>query len=115
MTDVYTAAVERLSRIPGVLGALIVEKESAESVVAELREGVNGTAVAALAASLFRRTGQATDSAALGTLAAMQLEAEQGHVVVVDAADLILVVLAERHAQLGLVRLETMRAGQSLA
>jgi predicted regulator of Ras-like GTPase activity (Roadblock/LC7/MglB family) len=115
MTDIYTAAVEKLSRIPGVLGALIVEKDAAVPVVAELREGVNGTAVAALAASLFRRTAQASEGAGFGTLATMQLEADAGHVVVVDAAELILVVVVERDAQLGLVRLEALRAGQSLA
>jgi uncharacterized protein len=115
MTDVFTAAVEKLSRIPGVLGALIVEKDSALPVVAELSEGVNGTAVAALAASLFRRTGQASETARFGSLATLQLEAEHGHVVVVDAAELVLVIVAERDAQLGLVRLEAVRAAQSLA
>jgi uncharacterized protein len=115
MSDVFTAAVERLSRISGVRGALIVESDAAVPVVAELSEGVNGTAVAALAASMFRRTLQATETAQLGRLSTLQLEADEGHVVVVDAGELILVVIASRDAQLGMIRLEAMRAAQSLA
>ncbi len=114
MSDVYTDAVDRLSRVAGVRGAMIVEADAAVPVVAELSEGVNGTAVAALAASLFRRTAQASQSANFGELATLQLEAEEGHVVVVGAGELILVVIAERSAQLGLVRLEAHRAAGSL-
>lgn len=114
MSDVYTAAVERLSRVNGVRGALLVEADAAVPVVAELSEGVNGTAVAALAASLFRRTAQASRTAQFGNLATLQLEADEGHVVVVDAGELILVVVAARDAQLGLVRLEAHRAAESL-
>jgi predicted regulator of Ras-like GTPase activity (Roadblock/LC7/MglB family) len=115
MTDAFTAAADRLSRIPGVRGALIVEKDAAVPVAAELSEGVNGTAVAALAASLFRRTAQASETAQFGMLATMQLDAADGHVLVVDAGELILVVVAERGAQLGQLRLETAHAARSLA
>jgi predicted regulator of Ras-like GTPase activity (Roadblock/LC7/MglB family) len=115
MSDVYTAAVERLSHIAGVRGALIVEAASAVPVAVELSEGVNGTAVAALAAAMFQRTLQAAESAQLGTLDSLQLEADEGHVVVVGADELILVVVAERDAQLGLVRLEALRAAGSLS
>jgi predicted regulator of Ras-like GTPase activity (Roadblock/LC7/MglB family) len=114
MSDVFSAAVERLSRVPGVRGALVVEKDAAVPVAAEVSEGVNATAVAALAASLFRRSSQASESARFGVLQTLHLEAAGGHVVVVDAGELVLVAVAERDAQLGLIRLEAMRAGQSL-
>ena len=115
MSDVFTAAVERLSRVAGVRGALIVEKDTAVPVVAELSDGVNGTAIAALAASLFHRTAQASETAQFGRLTTLQLEAEDGHVLAVDAGELILVAITERDAQLGLVRLEAHRAADSLA
>src|SRR5688500_17318746 len=99
MSDVYTDAVERLSRINGVRGAMLVDAEAGLPVTAELAEGVSGTAVAALASSLFRRTAQASDSAAFGKLVTLQLEAEEGHVIAVDAGDLIVVVIAARDAQ----------------
>lgn len=115
MNDLLLAAVERVSRVAGVRGALLVESEAGVPVVSELREGVNETAVAALAASLFRRTAAASETADFGRLNTLQLEADGGHVVAVDAGDLILVVVAERDAQLGLVRYEAHRAAESLA
>jgi predicted regulator of Ras-like GTPase activity (Roadblock/LC7/MglB family) len=114
MTDAFTAAVERVSRVAGVLGALVIEADAAVPVVAELSEGVNGTAVAALAASLFRRSAQASEAAQFGRLVQVQLEAEHGHVVIVGAGDLILAVVAEHDAQLGLVRLEAAAAARTL-
>jgi predicted regulator of Ras-like GTPase activity (Roadblock/LC7/MglB family) len=115
MSDVYTDAVERLSRVAGVRGALLVDSEAGVPVMAELAEGVSGTAVAALATSLFRRTATASDKAGFGKLATMQLEADDGHVIAVDAGEVIIVVIAARDAQLGLVRLEAHRAAESLA
>jgi predicted regulator of Ras-like GTPase activity (Roadblock/LC7/MglB family) len=115
MSDAFTTALERISRIPGVLGALVIEADAAVPVVAELSEGVNGTAVAALAASLFRRSSLASEAAQFGRLVQVQLEAEYGHVVIVGAGDLILAVVAEHDAQLGLLRLEAASAARSLA
>jgi predicted regulator of Ras-like GTPase activity (Roadblock/LC7/MglB family) len=114
MMERLRAAVDTLSRIRGVRGALVVEKEAAVPVVAELDDGVNGTAVAALTASLFRRSVQAGDVMQLGALATLQLEADAGHVVAVDAGEMILVAVTERDAQIGLIRMEALRLGQSL-
>lgn len=115
MNDLFSAAVERVSRVAGVRGALLVDSEAGVPVISELREGVNETAVAALAASLFRRTAAASETADFGRLNTLQLEADGGHVVAVDAGDLILVVVVEPDAQLGLVRYEAHRAAESLA
>jgi predicted regulator of Ras-like GTPase activity (Roadblock/LC7/MglB family) len=115
MSDVYTDAVQRLSRVNGVRGALLVDAEAGLPVMAELEDGVSGTAVAALAQSLFRRTADAQKSGGFGKLVTLQLEADEGHVIAVDAGELIIVVVAARDAQLGLVRLEAHRAAESLA
>ena len=114
MSDVYAESVNRLSRITGVRGAMIVETEAGLPVIAELTEGVDGGAVAALAASLYRRTARASQTAEFGNPTTMQLEAESGHVVVADAGELLVVVIAERAAQLGLVRLEAYRVAEAL-
>lgn len=114
MSSVYTDAIERLTRVPGVRGALIVETEAGVPVVAELAEGVDGGAVAALASSLFRRTQKAAGTAAFGKLDTLQLEADGGHVVVANGGDLLVVVVAERTAQLGMLRLEAHRAAEAL-
>jgi predicted regulator of Ras-like GTPase activity (Roadblock/LC7/MglB family) len=114
MTDVFNEALDRLSRVPGVRGALLVETEAGVPVTAQLAEGVDGAALAALASSLFRRTHKAAYTAAFGKLRTLQLEAEGGHVVVAYGGELLVVVVAERSAQLGMVRLEAHRAAEAL-
>jgi predicted regulator of Ras-like GTPase activity (Roadblock/LC7/MglB family) len=112
--EMLRVSVERLSRIPGVRGALIVDIEAGVPVVSELAAGVDGNAVAALAASLFRRTDRALGSAQFGKLGTLQLESDDGHVIVGNASELVVVAVAERQAQLGLVRLEVHRVAEAL-
>lgn len=114
MSDIFQEALERLSRVTGVRGAMLVEADAGVPVMAELTEGVDGNAVAALAGSLFRRTMKAATTAEFGRLTTLQLEAEAGHVIVADAGELLVVVVAEKSAQLGLVRLEAYRAAESV-
>ena len=114
MSDLFGEVLDRLSRVSGVLGALIVETDAGVPIKAELTEGVEGGAVAALAASLYRRASRAAENAELGGLATVQLEGEAGHVIVAEAGELLVVVVADRAAQLGLVRLEAHRAAEAL-
>jgi predicted regulator of Ras-like GTPase activity (Roadblock/LC7/MglB family) len=114
VSDLISAAVNRLSRVNGVRGAMIVEAEAGVPIHSELTEGVDGSAVAALASSLFRRTDQASLNAEFGAVSIMQLEADGGHVIVSNAGDLLVVVIAEKVAQLGQVRLEAHRAAEAL-
>ena len=112
--ELFRSALERLSRVAGVRGALIVDTDAGVPVVEELSADVDGTALAALAASLFKRTDRAVQTAAFGKLSTLQLEAEQGTVIAGEAGDLVIVAIAERQAQLGLVRLEVHRTAESL-
>ena len=114
MSDVFSQALSRLSHVSGVRGALIVEADAGVPVLSELAQGVDGDAVAALASSLYRRTHKAADTAEFGKLRTLQLEAEAGHVIVASGGDMLVVVVAEKNAQLGLVRLEAHRAAEAL-
>lgn len=114
MSDLFTTVLERLSRVPGVRGAMIVDTTAGVPVVCEVSEGVPADKVAALAASLFKRTARAAESVAFGHLDTLQLEADAGHVVVADAGETAVVAVAERGSQLGLVRLEVHRAAEAL-
>jgi len=114
MSEFLGRALERVSRVPGVQGALLVESEAGVPVLVELSADVNGGAVAALAASLFLRASQAAGSAGFGALHTLQVEAAGGHVVVGGAGDLLVVAIAERAAQLGLIRLEVQQAVETL-
>jgi predicted regulator of Ras-like GTPase activity (Roadblock/LC7/MglB family) len=114
MTDALAAALSRVSHVPGVRGALVVDAEAGVPVVAEVAADTSGEAVAALAAALYRRTMQAAGAGGFGALQSLHLEAEGGHVFVAGSGDLIVVVLADSDAQLGMVRLETARAAEAL-
>ena len=114
MSDIYAEALDRISRVPGVRGALIVESEAGVPVLSELAAGVEGDALSALAASLFRRTSKAAHTANFGNVRTLQMESENGHVIVANGGELLVVVVAEKNAQLGQVRLEAHRAAETL-
>ncbi len=114
MSERYRAALARLSRVSGVAGALVVEAAAGVPVAAELAGGVDGNAVAALAASMYRRAEQTAAIGGFESLRTLQLEAEHGHVVVAPAGIVLVIAVAARDAQLGLVRVETQRAAESL-
>ena len=114
MSDIFAEALDRLSRVSGVRGALIVETDAGVPVLAELAEGVPGDVIAALASSLFRRTDKAAQTAEFGSLRTLQLEAEGGHVIVANGGELLIVVVADKNAQLGQLRLEAHRAAEGL-
>ena len=114
MSDPLGTALWRVSRVAGVTGALIVEADTGLPVLAELREGVEGGSLAALAAALFQRTSQASNAAGFGSLSTFHLEAEEGHVVAAGAGELIVVSIVSDDAQQGLLRLETQRAAELL-
>lgn len=114
MSDIFAEAIDRLSRVAGVRGALIVETDAGVPVFAELADGVEGGAIAALASSLFRRTNKAANTATFGNVRTLQLDAAEGHVIVANGGELLVVVVAEKNAQLGQVRLEAHRAAEAL-
>lgn len=114
MTHAIPETADRLSRIPGVRGALVVDTDAGVPVASMLEGDVDGGAVAALAASLFQRTSSAARTAGLERLETLQLEAARGHVLAADAGELAVVAVATGDAQLGLVRLETRRAAEAI-
>ena len=114
MSDPLANALTDVSHVPGVRGALVVEAEAGVPVVSEVQAGRSTEAIAALSAALFRRAERASAAGGYGALETLHLESEDGHVLVAGAGELLLVVLAEPDAQLGLVRVEAQRAAESL-
>jgi predicted regulator of Ras-like GTPase activity (Roadblock/LC7/MglB family) len=110
MSDGYASALARLSRVPGVRAAFIVETDAGVPVVGDVSADVDGTAVAALAAALFQRTSQASEMVGLGGLETFQLQALGGHLLIAGAGDLAVAALVEANAQIGMVRMEARRA-----
>jgi uncharacterized protein len=114
MTGSLVATVRGLTRIPGAMGALIVDAEAGLAVASDLADGVQETPLAALTGSLFRRTGDACRGTGYGRLRVLQLDAAGGHLVIAGAGSLLVAVLAGPAAQLGLVRVQAARAAEEL-
>jgi len=110
MSDAYRDAVIRLSHVPGVSGAMVVDAVAGVAVAQELTPDVSGTAIGALAGALFGRSAQATEGAGLGELDVVQLRADGGHVLVAGAGSLIVVALLADDAQIGRVRMEAQHS-----
>lgn len=114
MADPRADTLAELSRVPGVRGALVVDPQAGVPILTEVSEGVDGTAVAALASSLYNRSAKGTQTAEFGPLDTLQLDGEDGHVLVAEAGDLMVVAVADPDAQLGLVRLHARRVAEAL-
>jgi predicted regulator of Ras-like GTPase activity (Roadblock/LC7/MglB family) len=111
----FQALLAPLARQRGVLGCLVVEEADGIVIDAAARDGVAADAVAALAASLYRRARHASHAAGFGAVRVVRLEAEHGHVLAAGRGDLVVVALAEPAANLGLVRLAILRCVEGLS
>jgi predicted regulator of Ras-like GTPase activity (Roadblock/LC7/MglB family) len=104
-------ALERLTQVPGVRGSLLISATDGLVVAERLMDGIDGRAIAALAASLIQRLGRATLGAGMPIPTFVQLRAATGSVLAAPARnDLVLVALAGREANLGLARVEMLDA-----
>jgi predicted regulator of Ras-like GTPase activity (Roadblock/LC7/MglB family) len=108
--------LERLCAVRGLRGAVIVSASDGLVVAESLMEGVDGKAVAALAASLVTRLRRAVHAAGRHAPAFVQLAAEHGSVLAAPAGeDLLLVAIAGPDANVGLARLELLSAARTVA
>ncbi|MGH7719728.1 MAG: roadblock/LC7 domain-containing protein [Gemmatimonadaceae bacterium] len=115
MSSSYAPLLASIVRQRGVHGALLVGERDGLVVDADLQTGVEGRAVAALAASLFRRARLSSSAAGLGGVTFVRLDAEHGHVCAAGRGELVLVSLVEAGANLGLVRAAMLKAAQGLS
>lgn len=112
-TGAYKTTLNRVMAVSGVRGAMVVAVKDGLIVDGRVHVGVHGEAVAALAASLFRRACRAT-GAKEGQTRFVELEAEGGRIVIVGRDDLALMAVLERRANAGQARLAVRRAAKTL-
>jgi predicted regulator of Ras-like GTPase activity (Roadblock/LC7/MglB family) len=110
-----TTILSALTRQRGVTGSLLVDEADGVIIDATLHVGVKGSAFAALAASLYRKARLSAIAARLGAVGFMQLEAEKGRLCAVGRNGLVLIAIARRDANVGLIRVELLRAAEGLA
>ena len=116
MSTVFQRVLDNITRVRGVRGAMLVAGEDGLIVAESLMEGVRGNAVAALAASLQKRFRQAMEAAAVGMPHFLHLQGEGGTLIIVPAPDGIQVVaVGTPDMNVGLVRLEMLRAAESIS
>ena len=110
MTSPFTAVLGALIRHRGVSGCLVVGEQDGMVVEANLQIGVKGDAIAALSASLYRKARRSALAAGFGEAGFFELTADRGRVCAVGRNDLVLVVIAEASVNVGLIRVEMLRA-----
>jgi predicted regulator of Ras-like GTPase activity (Roadblock/LC7/MglB family) len=110
MSSPFSEVLVSLTRQRGVLGGLVVSESDGIIVDSHLQIGVKGTVLAALAASLYRRARMSARAAGLGDATFLQLEAERGHVCALGRNDLVFVTISESRANVGLIRVEMLKA-----
>ncbi len=113
MSYEFDGVLEAITRVRGVRGAMLVAADDGLIIAERSMEDVNGRAVAALAASVVQRLGSATDAAGVGLPEFVHLQAAEGTLLALPAsADVLTVVVTEPDANVGLVRLEMLRASE---
>jgi predicted regulator of Ras-like GTPase activity (Roadblock/LC7/MglB family) len=106
--------LDLVTRVRGVRGAMLVSTEDGLVIAEQLMEGIKGPAVAALAASLAGRLRRAMEAAGTGVAVFWHLQAEQGALLVVPGTGMLVVAVAEPDVNIGLVRLELLRAAEAV-
>ena len=112
----FETALELLTHVRGVRGAMLVSAADGVVVAEALMDEMKGSAVAALAASLASRLQRVVEGAGRGAPRFLQLTATGGTILAAPHGDeLLLVAVAERTVNAGLVRIELFRALEVLA
>lgn len=109
------APVAMLARLRGVRGVLLASLDDAIPIEASVHIDVDADALAAFATVLYRRAHAVAESSVAGTVRLVSLEASAGRLSVAARGNLLLVVLAERETNSGLLRVALQRALEGLA
>lgn len=110
----FQHVLQALIRQRGVVGSMVVSESDGIIIDSNLQIGVKGTVVAALAASLYRKARLSAQAAGFGDATFVQLEAERGRVCAVGRNDMVLVAVAELRSNVGLIRVELLKALEAL-
>ncbi len=110
-----TPSVAALARLRGVRGVLLTSLEDAIPIESIGHVDVDLDALAAFAATLYRRAHQVAECSSAGAVRLVSLEAESGRLAAAACGELLLVVLAERETNTGLLRVSLQRTLEELA
>jgi predicted regulator of Ras-like GTPase activity (Roadblock/LC7/MglB family) len=116
MSEQLMRALDRLSRVRGVRGSMYVAAEDGLPVAQLLMENVNGKVLAAFAASLARKVSGAAAATGGGRVRFVQMLSAGGVLLVAGVGgELLVAVVADPGVNVGLARLEMLRAAETTA
>ena len=115
MTDAIQRSLDRISRVRGVQGSMFVSADDGLQVAQLLMVGINEKALAAFAASLARKVSGAAAVTEAGKVKFIQVQATGGVLLVALGGELLVAVVADAGVNVGLARLEMMRAVEAAA
>lgn len=110
----YGNLIANITRHRGINACMIVSEGDGLVVESTAHIGVNAGAFAALTASLYRKAGRAAEAAGFGAVHFFELEAEEGRVLAAGRNELVIVTVVDQRVNLGLLRMEMLRAGAEL-
>ena len=105
--------VEDLIRVEGVIGSLLVGKDGLV-VASTLMDEEDAEILGAMSAAVFGEIDKATKRIGVGMLMNTIIDAEQGSILILEAKELILVLITQRIINLGLVKMEMRRAAKRI-
>ena len=115
MASPFQPLLATMMRLRGTTACLIVDERDGVIVDSTLQFGMRGNVFAALISSLYRKAKQSAAAAGMGDASFVQLEAELGRVCAVGREGLVLIAVADPKANLGLLRVELLKAREALA
>ncbi|MDP9309361.1 MAG: roadblock/LC7 domain-containing protein [Chloroflexota bacterium] len=106
--------VEDLNRVDGVIGSLLVGKDGLV-VASTLLDGEDAEVLGAMSAAVYGEIDKSTKRIGVGTLVDAIIDAREGSILLLEAKDLILVVITQRVVNLGLIKMEMRRAARRMS
>ncbi len=119
----FRGILDTITRVRGVRGALIVGYQDGLVISDSLMEDVRGNAVAALTSSLTKHVANATSASGAGAPQFLHVQAARGALLAVvggrgggggEGAEILVVAIADPSVNVGLVRLELIRAAEAV-
>jgi predicted regulator of Ras-like GTPase activity (Roadblock/LC7/MglB family) len=107
------AVINSLSEVEGVRAAILVRRDGAP--VGDAVTGEDEELLGALTGAIFGTINKAMKRTGLGELSDVVVTAELGSIQAMGAGDFVVVVLADRASNIGMIRLEMRTAASRLS
>jgi len=105
--------LRNLTRVSGVQGCVLVDRDGIV-ILSDLAADASDERVGAMAAAIVATVEDSLSKINRGPLVHLQMDADEGKILVEDAGTGLLVVLTEKNVNIGLIRLEMKAAADRL-